>query len=275
MEKNKNQNETKRIGWGVKIPYLSFEEVVKTIIEIAVSGGFEGSIDVIGDITKNSVSSSSFTKKTYALKNFGLLSNLDKVSYTISDLGRAIAQPESPEQEIRAKQEAFIKLETIKAIFENYKGKLLPQEEYLANYIEKNLNIPSAFKTEWAKYFIEGAKFTQLITTRESGAYQVVSNLGYVKQLNGIKKEDETIPRHPKGGDVEEQKPSKPQDYRKNIVETLFEGLQGGLVYQKKISNNRKALIFIPEDLTQSDIDSIKAIIKSVEAGLDGLKIEE
>ena len=55
----------------------------------------------------------------------------------------------------------------------------------------------------------------------------------------------------------------------------MFEGLTGGIVFQKKISGNRRALIFVPEDLNENDVKSIEAIIESVKTALQGLKIDD
>jgi hypothetical protein len=43
----------------------------------------------------------------------------------------------------------------------------------------------------------------------------------------------------------------------------------------KSISNNRKAIFAIPEDLTQQDIDSLRIVIKGIDVQLEGLKKNE
>jgi hypothetical protein len=260
-----------RIGYGVKIPTVSFEDAIRIIKEVARVGGMDGGFDALSTVTQNTVSSSTLLYKVYALKGFGLLTFQGK-TYSLTELGRNIVQPESAEQEGRSIVESFSNHTILNKVWDNYKGKILPQREYLANYFEKNLEIPAKLKLGWADYFIAAAMFARLLHERESGSYQVLST-----PISGIAAPNK---------EEQQKSPSKTTDQAVGIMprqakapdsgyESHFEGLSGGLFYQKKISDNRKAMIYIPEDLTESDIVMIRAIIKSVDAGLEGLKRHE
>jgi hypothetical protein len=267
MSNEIEQKESKRIGWGVKVPLLSLAEVIE-IVKITYSkAGDTGSLDVLSRITGNSSSSSTFAKKISALKNFGVFI-IDKSTYTLTELGLRIAQPESFEQQATAIIEAFLNQEYLKKIWENYKGKRLPQEEYLANSIVNILAIPQELKIEWATYFISAGKYSGLLEERESG-FQVLLNYTSSTPISNvpIKKENEeqitpilkeAIITQPTSNDS-----------------LNIEGNQWGILSKKNVSGNRKAIFAIPEDLTQQDIEALRIVIKGIDIQLDGLKKNE
>lgn len=255
-----------RIGYGVKIPSIPFEEAIRIVNGVS---GLSGSIDTLATITNNSVSSSTFNYKVAALKNFGLLQSADKTNYVMTDLARDIANPESDEQKVKSIQESFTKHDLLNRVWELYKGKILPQSEYLANSIEKNFGIPAELKSAWAEYFINSAKFANLLIERESGSYQVLSNFGVV----GKKKEEALTPPPPNGsgsgnGSGALQQPPK-------SIDELFNELTGGFKIQKTTGNNKMFYLYIPESLTDKEINNIKAILKGAEAILEGFKEDE
>jgi hypothetical protein len=264
QNKEKEPQSKERIGYGVRIPTISFEDAIRITKEIVGYEGFEGSLDTISTVTGNTASSSKFLYKVYALKGFGLLTYQEN-KYSLTELGRKIAQPESPELEKQAILEAFLNNPMIKKVWDNYVGKILPQREYLANFFENNLGIPAKIKLTWADYFIAGGKFAKILHERESGSYQILSKPTPSPDKEQFQKVFDKV--------ADDRGVVSPK--QNSGVEQLFDGLSGGLFYQKKISDNRKAMIYIPEDLTDSDITMIRSIIKSVDAGLEGLKKHE
>ena len=48
-------------------------------------------------------------------------------------------------------------------------------------------------------------------------------------------------------------------------VDTFVESVQWGILNQPRLSGNRRAIIAIPNELTQEDIDRIKSLLKGVE----------
>ncbi|MGA7159894.1 MAG: hypothetical protein WBZ48_02760 [Bacteroidota bacterium] len=189
-ETEQNIQTKDRIGWGVKVPIISFQDAILFTKELCNMGGFDGTLDALSQVVGNTRSSSSFTAKLSALKNFFLLGTPDKESYSLTDLGRRIGSPTSSDDEKEAMVEALMKLDTIKTIFENYKGKVLPQREYLANAIVK-LGVPPLIKTQWADYFIEATNFVGLILAREGGGYQLMSSP--IKYANAIPAQSQPV----------------------------------------------------------------------------------
>ena len=259
-QKEKNETAKDRIGYGVKPPFIKFEDAIRTVKELARIGGFEGSIDALSKVTGNSINSSNFTYKVRALKNFGLL-EMRNDTYALTDVGRQIAQPESPEQEALDIMASFVNSEILFDVWDNYKGKILPQPEYLANYIEKNNEIPPSLSGKWANYFIEAARFAGLLYERESGSYQVFMQPS--KQSTDEKPQAETQSAVVSTKLIEE----------KNQTSSLLVGTaHWGILNQRKLSGDRKAVFAIPDELTQEDIEVLRAMLKGIDAGLDGLK---
>ncbi|MBI1804349.1 MAG: hypothetical protein HY033_04555 [Ignavibacteriae bacterium] len=259
-----------RSKYGTKTPYISFEECVRITKDVCKLAGFDGTIDALVKITGNSPSSSSFTDKRSAVKGFGLMTTQGQ-TYSLTDIGKRVAQPESAENEAEAIFEAFCKNDTLKNVWENYKGKILPQAEYIANYFETNLEIPTERKDDWASYFIEAAKYAGLLHERESGSYQVL--LG-----PSVSKKTDVEP--PTNGKGEAKLPlKKPESQIEALTKNpalptieVTESEHWGILSQRRISGNRKAVIAIPDELLQEDIDMLKTILKGIDVQLDGLK---
>src|ERR1035438_2076753 len=108
----KKENSKDRIGYGVKPPTLSFEEVIEITKIIGAQGGPKNSLDVLSRITGNSRSSSTFFQKVAALRMFGMI-DTDKNQYWLIDLGNSIANPTSYEAQANAIIEARLKNDNV------------------------------------------------------------------------------------------------------------------------------------------------------------------
>ena len=260
---NEKGEKTKpRIGYGVKIPSVEFGDAIEIVKLIARNAGESGSLDFLASILRHSRSSSTFHKKVAVLRNFGLIS-ADKVGYAITGIGRRIITPQSPEDEQLAVQEAFSKNEILDRIWGNYKGKILPQREYLANYIEKGLEIPSSLKFQWADYFIDAARVARIIVERESGSFQVLS-----QALPPPTKIQPT--EQPKANNSLLTEVQKPRKTAPQLDETIGE-IRWGSLTKLRISDDRMVIVAIPDELTGQDIDKIRIVLKGIDSSLEGL----
>jgi hypothetical protein len=186
-----NDGSKNRIGYGVKVPVLSLEEVIELTKSAGTKAGDTNSLDILSRLTGNSMSSSNFSQKMATLKNYGVFT-FDKSLYSLTALGKRIAYPASFEEQAKDIIEVFSNQEYLKKIWDTYKGKILPQKEFLANAIVGAIGIPSELKFEWADYFINAAKFSGLLEERGSNSYQVLS--GYVSGFIPFNKETEQLP---------------------------------------------------------------------------------
>jgi hypothetical protein len=269
MENKQKDTQTKdRIGWGVRVPSVSFQQAIEIAKALCTVGGIDGSLDALSQVIGNTRSSSSFSSKLSALKNFSLITTIDKDSYSFTELGRKIAIPTSPSEEGNSIAESLMKVEIIKAIYDKYKGKMLPQKKYLANEIG-NLGIPSSITNVWADYFVEAANYSGLLLARSDGSYQVMSST--ITQTNPeqstSQKEEQREKVNNKQGQNQEDKWNQQPS-----LDGFLESSKWGTLYQPKLSGNRKAIFAIPDELTQEDIDRIKSLLKGVEMGLEGFK---
>ena len=119
-----NESTKNRIGYGVKIPPLTFEDVIELTKSAGTKAGDNNSLDVLSRLIGNSISSSNFIQKVATLKSYGVFA-IDKSNYSLTTLGQRIAFPLSFEEQAKDIIEVFSKQENLKKIWDFYKGKLL------------------------------------------------------------------------------------------------------------------------------------------------------
>lgn len=270
MEKQtEKENKKDRIGYGVKIPPLTFEEAIQAIKSVSELGGEKANLDALATVLKHSRSSSNFSYKLSALKSFGLIT-ADKSNYQLTDLGKRIVTPISVADEMRAIHEAFCNNETLNKIWTEYKTKMLPQREYLANYLETSLHIPSSLKIGWADYFIGAANVSKLLIVRgDSGGYRVLSEPLSIPPI----KEEEQKPSEV--GEKSSQQINPQNTNKQDSIVDLTDSMKWGNIHKPLLSNGKVAIFAIPNELSQQDIDKLRVVIKGIDTGLDGLKRDE
>lgn len=260
MNEQKSKNATKRIGYKVRVPSMSFADAIQNIKLVSTLGGQEGSMDALSQVTGNSTSSSVFHQKIATLRSFGLITT-DSGNYKLTPISMQIAQPDSQAAEQNGVFEALQAHELLNRILQNYKGKILPQKEFLANHIESSYGIPSKLKLGWANYFISAAKFVGILYERESGSFQVFAEpYPYRGSVSDAPQETTVEPQS-----------TQPQTTQIKPMDSIIESSHWGILNQRKVSGNRKAIFAIPDDLSIADIEKIKMILKGIEASLDGL----
>ena len=259
-----------KIGYGVKVPILSFDESIAILEQAGNTIGYEGALDDLSRKAGNTPTSSIFTKKLAALKNYGLITVTGDKFY-ITELGQRIVNPTSPEQRAEALLESFLKIEVHRAIYEKYKGKLLPESTFLSNFINKELDIPYELKKDWADYFIAAADYAGILHKRDSGNYQVMArpwtpSLGQNEVAHQLQ-EEQAQPSITQAQTVEVNR----QDLHGGIIESS----SWGILNQPRVSGNRKVVIAIPDELTKDDVERIRKILGGTESSLDGLIVEK
>ena len=260
------------IGYGVKVPIISFEEAVGAIEKTGRQAGMDGTLDDLSKILGNTRTSSTFILKTRVLRSFDLIS-VSEENYHVTSIGQSIIQPISPGERERAKFQAFLNHEVLKSLFENYKGKLLPQREYLGNFIRTSLKIPDALRLEWADYFLKAAEYVGLLHHRENGALQVMAFPSVSGEITAAVQGEENKPEQTT---TKEGQAPRPIPSEEDGLASVVSRVQWGILNQRTLSSNRRAIFAIPDELTDGDIQALRQIIKGIEAGLDGLrKIDE
>jgi hypothetical protein len=112
----------------ISFPYMDLKAAIEmaTAIHNHVGGG-ECEDDQLGAWTKQSHKSSTFRVQIYAARIFGVLEG-EGGKHKLSELGRAIVDPNRARE---AKAQAFLNVPLYKAIFENYRGGVLPPSAVL------------------------------------------------------------------------------------------------------------------------------------------------
>jgi len=124
----------------------------------------------------NTVTSSAFTRKVRSLSSYGLLADQGAGQFVLTDLALAIAFPRSPQTQMEARKQAFLKIEQFAFLFNQHKGKLLPMDEFLRNILEQECSIPRDMSQEWVNHFKDGARTAGLLHNRGDGKIQITES---------------------------------------------------------------------------------------------------
>lgn len=154
-------------------PSMALEEATTIITSFYENTGGEASVDAISSLTNNTSASSVFQRKLATLRNYGLIQEgAQEQSRVVSltELGLRIAAPHDPAQKVEAQKEAFLKIEVFKNAYERYKGRILPQDEFLINAFTSS--VPRELAAEWVEKFKSSAETAGLIEMR-NGKLQV------------------------------------------------------------------------------------------------------
>src|SRR5689334_9113992 len=151
-------------------PTLALSDAVNVVTRLYEDVGGDASYDTFAGIINNSPSSSTFTRKLGSLKNYGLVAD-ERRHVRVSELGIAIVAPTSPHERTQALKQAFLNVEVFGALYDRYKGKLLPQDEFLTNVVSGI--VPKEFSHTWIDRFKQSAKSAGLIRDRGDGKLQV------------------------------------------------------------------------------------------------------
>jgi hypothetical protein len=158
-------------------------------------------------LTGNSSSSSTYVKKTNALKSFGLVTDQNN-ELVLTEVGETIVAPLSPEQGATAKKDAFLRVPNFSKMYERHKGKLLPDDQFLRNIFVQSLEVPAGVVDIWMTSFKDAIQAAGLISRRPDGSTQVLQ--GPSIQIQGKPIESKPAIQEPDPPPPGEQLPSQP-----------------------------------------------------------------
>ena len=115
----------------IRFPYGSLADAIKVAEVVHDQHGGSCSMDQLAASMGHVLDSGTFRVKVYTTATFGLL-KIGQGSVTLLPLGNAIINPESS---ARAKVDAFMRVPLYGKVYEQYKGKLLPKDEGLENFL--------------------------------------------------------------------------------------------------------------------------------------------
>lgn len=168
------KRKAKRIGYGVKPPYLSLGGCLPLAERIYQDGGGSISEDQLSAIFANSVTSSSFRRKLDSMKAFGLVTQAPSgARVLLSDRGRLIAGPVSPEDRAAGLKAAFTSLPHHRTLFDFWAGKVLPADDFFLNSIREHCKVPQELVGSWKDSFMDSARAAGLLQQRADGRVQL------------------------------------------------------------------------------------------------------
>jgi len=125
--------ERTRVVSTIEFPYGDLDDAISVVSAIHDNAGTSCDTDQLAAYMKHPISSGTFRQKVSSARIFGLVETT-RGSVSLAELGRKIVDPT---YEKKARVEAFLTVPLYKAIFENYKGHLLPPLAALEREIGK------------------------------------------------------------------------------------------------------------------------------------------
>ena len=100
---------------------------------------------------------------TAGARDYGLTEGTKEATQiSLTELGREVVYPDSPESGLLAKRKAFLKVEIFSKVLGHYKGSTLPEMEYLSNTLEREFHLPKEFHEEFVSLFDKNCRFLQI-----------------------------------------------------------------------------------------------------------------
>ncbi|OLE51128.1 MAG: hypothetical protein AUG51_24110 [Acidobacteria bacterium 13_1_20CM_3_53_8] len=241
-EESKATSKRKRVPKGAAPPALSLDEAAEIITRFYEEAGGEASYDPLSSIMGNSSASSVFTKKMAALRNYGLIMDENRF-VTLTPLGFHVAAPHDPADRVEALKEAFVENEIFARAYERYKGRILPQDEYLVNAFA--VWVPKELASEWMEKFKSSAGIAGLLEER-NGKLQVRES-----------------PKKPEP-ETEEPAPTKPQEELPQLlpqINTQPQAIQSQPVLRSESSYDVLIRILSP-DMEEAEQEAVWTLIR-------------
>ncbi|MGO9244618.1 MAG: hypothetical protein ACLP0A_09740 [Verrucomicrobiia bacterium] len=96
-------------------------------------------------------------------RDYGLTEgSIQAPQISLTDLGKEVAYPSSPEAALAAKRKAFLKVEVFQKVLAHYKGSKLPEMEYLSNTLEREFKLTKDFHKEFVELFDQNCRYLQI-----------------------------------------------------------------------------------------------------------------
>lgn len=252
-----------RVGYGVTPPPMSFSYAISILEDIYRKTGGGLSTEDLAGILGSTIKSSAFSRMIQFLKKLGLIT-YQAGQAEITPLAKKIVSPSSSVDRPEGLMTSMLKIEILSNVFEKYKGGMIPKLDYLANYLVGNTEVPNNLKVKWAEYFMDAATTANLLQDRPGGTIYL--------RIEPI------IPNSEKAPDDVHADTQKITDAPSTPIpnlEQFFSGMAGGSMKSYLLSNNRKAYFYVPDGLSSTDVNRLRAAIKSLEIELEALRIED
>jgi len=225
----------------------------------------------------NTITSSAFTRKIRSLVAYGLLAE-QAGQFALTDLALTIVLPRSPQAQIEAKKQAFLRIEQFSFLFNQHKGKLLPADEFLRNILEQESGIPRDVSQEWVRHFKEGARVAGLFHSRGDGKIQIAESpiFTYESTVAPLPQSSENLDEPPRvdGDGSRAFVEHRPADGAAAAPQPWSIAASGHCT-RIELSNGRRAEINIPDKLSPKDAQKIQRALDGVKVIIEGMIMED
>jgi hypothetical protein len=145
-------------------PRVALEKTVEVAKAIKdKNGGNPWPASEIAGVLGLSAKGVGFVYYLLSSKKFGLTDGTSaKGQVALTDLGRQLVYSGSPEEELRARRAAFLKVDIFKEVLEHYKGSKLPEMQYLGNTLQSKFKLPVTFHEEFSNLFKQNCEYAGL-----------------------------------------------------------------------------------------------------------------
>lgn len=159
------------------IPHHTLEEALKVARAIQnKNAGKPWKPIFVAEALGISPTSSNFRELTSSSYKYGLTQgtwNAQLISLT--PLGSSITKPKDRKQEVKDLQNAALKIDVFKRVYEHYRDAKFPSpdDSYFKNMLETDFDVPRDLVDECITLLIENGKFTQIIREMTAGPFVV------------------------------------------------------------------------------------------------------
>lgn len=158
----------KRTPRGSVPPSLTLQEAIDIARKIYELTGGAAPLSAAPDITGNSASSSTFSRKLITLRQYGVVYVEDE-TMRLTDLGQSLVAPKSEDEHTDALKRTFLKIDVFFKIYERFKGRPLPQDVFFLNALAEY--VPKDLTESWLDKFKRSAKTAGLLEERDDKFY--------------------------------------------------------------------------------------------------------
>jgi hypothetical protein len=237
-------------------PYLHLDEAIRLAGQIYEQGGGIANVNLLTSLLKNSPSSSSFLRKLMSMRGYRLTSSVAP-PVSLTEIGLAIVAPKDEASRLLNLKLAAIGPEPFRRTYERLKGKLLPQDEYLRNTFQYDMQLPKVVADAWVDSFKSSLETAGLLLARSDGKTQILEGSFSV--------ESEAKAQDDRGDD--KIQPSEPSLAKEKAVPDHGEGHTTKIT----LADGRLATIFIPDRLTQRDATRLKGALAGISAIIESM----
>lgn len=219
----------------LKPKFSELEPCVRTTEQIYMNYGGTCSEENFSMVTGISLNSSYFNLKLNSIRAYGLLDYKDG-QIMITNLGEKVTAPTDAEEKSSALLAAMLHFSPFKMLTERYKGKPLPEKQFIENSFIAGGKKKEA--SEWADVFLKSAKYAGVFK-----AGQVFTEI-----LNDRLMTPAVPPKQP----TTDNSPGADEDK------------QGWLMYPVPTPTGM-AKIIVPEELSRSAWEKLRKLLDAIE----------